>query len=315
MLQERETEVSVIIPTKNRSEFLRRAMGSVATQNFSSIEVCIVDNNTDSYQNTLVHQLVEEFTFNYTNIKWIYLKSNTTFASGARNAGIRATSGKYICFLDDDDELLNNSIKRRVEVMENDPDLALVYCGGYTKIYSYPFKMYRFHAYNVLEKRLNMMLCAMLIRRSVIEKYQFYFDERLRRTEDYDLGKRLLMSNLKIVSFPDPLIMVNLHADPRMSTTSLDNYDFKEILLDKWGEDAKVEMCNYAPGVIIWRKAFGIEKKSYVEVSKILKENGYEITKSFKLKFHIASISPMLFFFTYHIFSSAYQSYKNKKQI
>lgn len=91
--------ISVVIPTYNRAHLLSRAVRSVLRQTWSNFELIIVDDaSTDG-----TAQIVG--TFNDPRIFYIRRKNNGG-SSATRNAGIKAARGKYLAFLDDDDEYL-----------------------------------------------------------------------------------------------------------------------------------------------------------------------------------------------------------------
>ncbi len=89
---------SVIIPTRNRSGLLDRAIKSVINQSFSRWELIIVDDgSTDDTRHTVRK-------FQDHRIKYFYKKHEER--SSARNWGIKKAKAPYICFLDDDDYYL-----------------------------------------------------------------------------------------------------------------------------------------------------------------------------------------------------------------
>jgi len=88
--------ISVVIPTYNRANDLKRALKSVQVQTFTNWEVLIVDNH--SVDNT--DQVVSDF--NDSRIKLFKIHNNGVIAA-SRNVGIREASGEYIAFLDSDD--------------------------------------------------------------------------------------------------------------------------------------------------------------------------------------------------------------------
>lgn len=308
--------LSIIIPTKNRPQLLKNALASVAVQNFPAFEVCVVDNNTDDQVSRQAKTTVTEFEASYPHISWIYIHSPTQFASGARNDGMIATNGKYIIFLDDDDELLDNSIKIRVNEMEADPQLSLLYCAGYSKIYPYPFKMYRYYHYSkqLHKERLMMMSCSsIMISREIFEKNNLYFDRHQNRMEDYDLCKRIIELGLKVKSIPDALVLINLHPETRMSSPRLVTYEFKDLLIKKWGPAEADVVYDYAEGVYIWRKCFGIGHEKFSEITASLeKDFNRSPSLSFRLKHMLVSFSPRLFLGFYHLAVSISQHRKNK---
>lgn len=109
--------VSVIIPTYGRPDYLKRAVESVLNQTYRKIEVIVIDdNNPDTPERIATMKTMEAYS-KTENV--IYLKHEfNKNGSAARNTGINASSGKYICFLDDDDEMLPERIEKFVLKME-----------------------------------------------------------------------------------------------------------------------------------------------------------------------------------------------------
>ena len=84
---------SVIIPTYNRCDLLRKAVNSVLTQTYENFEIIIIDNYSDD--NT--QEIVEGFK----NNKIVYQKiHNEGIIGKSRNLGIKISKGKWVAFLD-----------------------------------------------------------------------------------------------------------------------------------------------------------------------------------------------------------------------
>jgi len=93
--------ISVIIPCYNCGNFISRAINSVLKQSFSNWELLLVDNN--STDNTL--SILESYVQKFPNKIKIY-KETKQGAPAARNKGLKKANGKWIQFLDADDEIL-----------------------------------------------------------------------------------------------------------------------------------------------------------------------------------------------------------------
>ncbi len=115
--------VSIIIPTYGRPKSLKMAIDSCLSQTYKNIEIIVIDdNNISSNARIETEELIDS---NYKdNKKVIYLRMpENSGAPKARNYGISEAKGKYITFLDDDDEYYENSIEKRVKfIEENDYD-------------------------------------------------------------------------------------------------------------------------------------------------------------------------------------------------
>ena len=121
-------QVSVIIPTYSRPQFLPRAIESVLAQTFSNIEIIVVDDNGDGTQNQkYTEELIREY---IENNKIIYIKHKVNKnGSAARNTGVRNSHGNYIAFLDDDDQFLPTKIEKQVAKLEKAPEkVGACYC-------------------------------------------------------------------------------------------------------------------------------------------------------------------------------------------
>lgn len=90
------------MPIFNVEKYIERSLKSILNQtmDLNDIEVIMVDDNsTDG-----TRDIVKKYETKYPNFKAIYLKKNSGGASIPRNAGLKIASGKYVMFLDPDDE-------------------------------------------------------------------------------------------------------------------------------------------------------------------------------------------------------------------
>lgn len=91
-----ESLISVIVPTYNRSAFLRNAVDSVRRQTYRRWELIVIDDgSTDDTPATLA-------TLDDPRLRLIPLE-HTGNPARVRNAGLAVARGEYVAFLDDDD--------------------------------------------------------------------------------------------------------------------------------------------------------------------------------------------------------------------
>ena len=102
--------VAIIIPTKDRPEFLRRAVASAIAAIPEDGEIIVVDNGDISAVETLKGM----------NGPLTVLRVTRAGVSAARNEGLQASKGEVIFFLDDDDELLPHYCHEVLEVAARD---------------------------------------------------------------------------------------------------------------------------------------------------------------------------------------------------
>ena len=107
--------VSVVIPLYNKESFVERAVRSAIAQNFSPVEVIVVDDgSTDSGP-----EIVERLAGLYVCIKLV--RRDNGGPGAARNSGLALAIGSYVAFLDADDEWLPEFLSVGVEALGNSP--------------------------------------------------------------------------------------------------------------------------------------------------------------------------------------------------
>lgn len=104
-------ELTVVIPTKDRSDLLRRSVGSVLAEG-GDIEVIVVDDASAPEHARVIDDICSH--------ERVRLIRNPTsmFAPHARNQGLAAAHGRYWASLDDDDEWLPGKWKRQRAFLE-----------------------------------------------------------------------------------------------------------------------------------------------------------------------------------------------------
>lgn len=97
--------ISVIIPTYNRLETLKRCLGSILSQSYEGLEVIIVDDCSKD----ATRSYLEGLTLKYSFIKLVFNEENYG-VNYTRNRGIELATKEYILFLDSDDELVKGAL-------------------------------------------------------------------------------------------------------------------------------------------------------------------------------------------------------------
>ena len=110
-------KVSVIIPTYNRSKYIRRAIDSVLKQTFTDYEIIVIDDGSTDNTGEILRGYGERVS---------YIRQSNQGISASRNRGIGIAKGKYIAFLDSDDEWVPEKLALQVKLLDNDERLGLV---------------------------------------------------------------------------------------------------------------------------------------------------------------------------------------------
>ncbi len=114
--------VSVVIPTYNRAALLPRALDSVIVQTMPDWEIVLVDDGSTDRTPELAAQYHRRL-----GHKFIYIRQENGGSSNARNRGIDACRGRFVAFLDSDDEFAPTKLQRQLALFELRPELGFVY--------------------------------------------------------------------------------------------------------------------------------------------------------------------------------------------
>lgn len=189
-------EISVIIPTYNRPNYLRGTITSVLNQTFQDFEVIVVD---DASSTNYAPEVVRSF--GDSRIKTIRHPHNKGL-SAARNTGIMMSKGKYIALLDDDDEWLPQKLELQYNSFKkSSPKIGIIYTGAIyvdrvtDKILEYSAPSKRGDISNELIKSDCVVSggSSALIRKECFQE-EGLFDENIPACEAYDMWIRLSKS-------------------------------------------------------------------------------------------------------------------------
>ena len=108
--------VSVVIPTRGRSQLVSRAVVSALTQTERKIEVIVVIDGPDPATEAELDRIVNQ-EFSDSRLVKVSLDQSVGGAE-ARNIGVRTARGRWVALLDDDDEWLPNKLQAQLEAAE-----------------------------------------------------------------------------------------------------------------------------------------------------------------------------------------------------
>ena len=181
---------TVVIPTYNRSNLLKRAIVSVLEQTFANFELIIVDDQSTDDTASVVNS------FGDSRIRYM-MNHRTKGACGARNVGIFSATGKWVAFLDDDDIWLPEKLKDQYELIQDVEETVGLVCSDYAILKSKdqkPLVVKNRPSGWVMDKVLSGgyigSLSSVCVRADVLHLIDG-FDERFPSSQDQDLWLRV----------------------------------------------------------------------------------------------------------------------------
>lgn len=194
--------VSVIIPCYNCSSYIGESIRSVVSQNYRSLEIIVIDDGSDDDSWEKICSVDDDRIKKY--------KISNSGAAVARNLGLSVAKGEFIKFLDADDWLDKDVLKKQVDqirLLKHNQipfgDLTRVNKSG-EEIDSLPFR----HS-NLLKadqcaffiRNTEIVTASPLHRKSLLLNIGG-FDESLTAGQEVDLHFRLSLSGVEFIYFP-----------------------------------------------------------------------------------------------------------------
>ena len=223
--------VSVVIPTKNRSKFVLKAIESVMVQTYKNFEIIVVDDGSDI---PLAPLLLEKF-----GNKIICIRNDKSCgAPVARNIGSKVAMGEFIAFLDDDDFWTENKLKMQVLKLMNNKSTGLVY-SGFSYVYddstlftSSPLLKGDFSG-QLLEKNFIGSASIPLLRKKLYIECGG-FDPSFVSCQDWELWIRIA-SKAGLDFVDDCLVFRSVHGD-QITSNCFKKIEGREQLIEKHRE-------------------------------------------------------------------------------
>lgn len=117
--------ITVVVPVFNMERYVKECIDSILMQTYQDFELIVVnDGSTDKSM---------EIVTSYNDSRIVTINQENRGVSSARNAGLDAAKGRYLCFVDADDLIEQNFLQNMVELSDNtDSDIVF---GGYKFLY------------------------------------------------------------------------------------------------------------------------------------------------------------------------------------
>ncbi|WP_323754338.1 glycosyltransferase family 2 protein [Marinobacter sp.] len=212
-------KLSIVIPTHNRPDRLKKAVESAMKQSYEDLEIIVVDDGSCPAANC--EQMGGRVSLSR--------HDHARGVSAARNTGLARAAGEYVAFLDDDDVLHPGYAEAMVEFLDsNKGEIDFAWSslrvhdessGKSTVTRQRPCMIRRQSRSSELDYEAVAYVGAsgMCFRAEVLRQFEG-FDESLTVSEDRELAFRMLSGGSGCGAITTPLVDCFVHAGPRLST-------------------------------------------------------------------------------------------------
>lgn len=215
--------VSVIIPTFNRKEYLKRAISSVRAQSHRPLElIVVVDGKAPLTDDRLTRLEIQTWIGQGVDVFCIE-NEKSSGGSRARNQGLAQARGEFIAFLDDDDSWESTKVEKQLRAFSKIPSLSVVSC-DYRVLKdgapSHEIKLSGNNGDNIKNSLLMSNVigsCSLAMVRKKEAQSIGGFDEALPSCQDWEFWLRLANAFGGLYILPEILANYSEHSLPRIS--------------------------------------------------------------------------------------------------
>lgn len=275
----KEDFVSVIVPTHNRAHLLSRAIDSILYQNYRNIEIIVV---VDACSDNTLEVLKQ---YNDERIKIIVSEQNLGGA-GARNKGMKEAKGKYIAFLDDDDEWLPGKLTKQINLLKQNDNTVLV-ASAFIQFGDVKKQVIKLPEIITLKelyyKNYIGSFSFCLVRANKLKG--LFINGNLTACQDWDLWIKLLDSSGQIARcINEPLVVYHTNHDNRISSNLKNIVNARILFLrSHWNNMISkqkyfqlYELIKMKRILLLKHNTYFYNMKMYLKALKFYKKSGYD---------------------------------------
>lgn len=228
-----EPIISVIVPVYNAEKFLRECINSILLQTFTEIECLLVDDGSKDSSGVIC----DEYALKDSRVKVIHQENGGEMA--ARAAGIRLSKGKYLYFVDADDQIMPDTLSCMLSYAGDDVDIVAFEsnCDGTYSMADYAKLLLSFRLLAVWGK---------LYKRSLFDDYVMGISRYFKVGEDFLMNIRTL-GNIeeKVVCKPIFKYLYNTRNPESVQLKHRSSFEYERALVLEVG-DALTRLPEYS---------------------------------------------------------------------
>lgn len=222
-------KISVVMPAYNAEKYIGEAIESILNQTFKDFEFIIINDGSVDHTKEIIQK------YNDSRIVLLENDKNRGIVLSL-NKGLDAATGEYIARMDADDIALMNRLERQAEYLDEHKDIGVLGTGICTfgeKIKEQK-RVFTTNA-EQLKAELLFNSCiahpTVMIRKSVLQKYNLKYNTEFAGAEDYCLWWNIAKVS-KIATLPDILLDYRIHESQITKKKDIQYYNMMDNLME-----------------------------------------------------------------------------------
>jgi glycosyltransferase involved in cell wall biosynthesis len=221
-MKEQEASIAVIVPSFNHGRFIEDAVNSVLTQNYSAVDIIVVDGSSTDDTIGRLRSFGDK-------IRWVSEKDEGQ--SDAIIKGIAGTKGTWVTWLNSDDIQCGNALRLVAEAVAADPDVEVLVGGGHYMSEDGTFQ----RPYPTIDVGPGVDVAKQIFEKGWMAQPSIYFrrdlydrvgglDRKLQFCMDYDLWARFALAGARFGRLNGDLSGNRWHETAKTASQLIDLY-------------------------------------------------------------------------------------------
>jgi glycosyltransferase involved in cell wall biosynthesis len=257
--------VSVIMTHHDRPQYFLQAVASVREQSYLNIEVIIVDDGSVLPES---HAMLDSLEAEFKSRKWKIIRTANRYVGAARNTGVRASRGKFIVFLDDDNALFPEAIETFVAaITKSNSDVCTALSRNFYGHHTPGSGRFNYVGWIPLGASPDVSFfescfgdTISIYRKTVFGKIGYQFEKFGYMVEDYEFFVRITLGGLKLRLIPEPLFWYRVSTQGRYRSSHF--YDNQLPILDAF-KRSKFKHVENLYKLVLGQNIANFTKESY----------------------------------------------------
>ena len=219
-------KISVLMPVYNSQDYIDESIESILNQTFGDFEFIIINDGSTDNTADIIRRYKDA------RIRFIDNKQNRGLIA-VLNQGLDLCNGEYIARMDSDDISLPTRFEKQIAYMDANPDVGILGTAGQNFGANNDVN-YSPDIVDAIEllKNVGFYHPSVMMRKSVLDKYNLRYDPNYYLVEDYELWTRALHVT-KLRNLPDVLIKYRVHSSSVSNANSVLQENNKGIVRQK----------------------------------------------------------------------------------
>lgn len=214
-------KLSVIIPVYNTEKYLDKCILSVINQDFKDYELILIDDGSKDNSSIICNNYVSQYPF----IRYIHIQNSGP--ATAKNVGYLQAKGKYISFIDSDDEIMPNMYSLMIDSAERNQ--ADIVCCSYIQIdekgnishNEHTYKEYVLNQETAIKHLLNKdkiysQCWTKIYKKEILDINNIQYVNGLKTEEDFIYNLHVFL-NSKTITIVDYPLYIYTHRESSLS--------------------------------------------------------------------------------------------------